>query len=214
MDQNKIITSEDIIKHHGVIGQKWGIRRYQNKDGSLTPAGKKRAKKLLDQYEKLTGKKIHKVKKDNNTEKKEETNPDRDLILRIKNKNGSKTVFTKSINDMSNDELIKVTNRLNAESNFITAVNKRDSFSKKEVDKGKSFASRIKDDIVIPAVTNASRTQAERWLNKTLGNVLGLNGTKKTSKKDVLKAEVEELELEKRRLAALEQLEHLRSKKK
>ena len=29
--------------HHGVKGQKWGVRRYQNKDGSLTTAGKKRA---------------------------------------------------------------------------------------------------------------------------------------------------------------------------
>lgn len=28
--------------HHGTKGQKWGVRRYQNKDGSLTPAGKKR----------------------------------------------------------------------------------------------------------------------------------------------------------------------------
>ena len=27
--------------HHGIIGQKWGVRRYQNKDGSLTEAGKK-----------------------------------------------------------------------------------------------------------------------------------------------------------------------------
>ena len=30
------------LYHHGIIGQKWGIRRYQNMDGSLTPAGKKR----------------------------------------------------------------------------------------------------------------------------------------------------------------------------
>lgn len=29
--------------HHGVKGMKWGVRRYQNKDGSLTSAGKKRA---------------------------------------------------------------------------------------------------------------------------------------------------------------------------
>ena len=28
--------------HFGILGMKWGIRRYQNKDGSLTPAGKKR----------------------------------------------------------------------------------------------------------------------------------------------------------------------------
>lgn len=32
----------DILVHHGVKGQKWGVRRYQNKDGSLTAAGKKR----------------------------------------------------------------------------------------------------------------------------------------------------------------------------
>jgi hypothetical protein len=32
------------LYHYGVKGQKWGVRRYQNKDGSLTPAGKKRDK--------------------------------------------------------------------------------------------------------------------------------------------------------------------------
>lgn len=31
-----------IFYHHGIKGQKWGIRRFQNKDGSLTAAGKKR----------------------------------------------------------------------------------------------------------------------------------------------------------------------------
>lgn len=30
------------LNHHGVKGQKWGVRRYQNEDGSLTPAGKKK----------------------------------------------------------------------------------------------------------------------------------------------------------------------------
>lgn len=32
----------DYIKHHGIRGQRWGIRRFQNKDGSLTKAGEKR----------------------------------------------------------------------------------------------------------------------------------------------------------------------------
>lgn len=33
---------DEIIYHHGIKGMKWGVRRYQNEDGSLTPAGKKR----------------------------------------------------------------------------------------------------------------------------------------------------------------------------
>ena len=34
----------DYIKHHGIKGQKWGVRRYQNQDGSLTPEGLQRQK--------------------------------------------------------------------------------------------------------------------------------------------------------------------------
>lgn len=30
------------LKHHGIIGQKWGIRRFQNSDGTLTAEGRRR----------------------------------------------------------------------------------------------------------------------------------------------------------------------------
>ena len=38
---DKLIPSEE-LQHHGIKGQKWGRRRFQNKDGTLTPAGKER----------------------------------------------------------------------------------------------------------------------------------------------------------------------------
>ena len=39
---NRMGYYDDYLEHHGIRGQKWGLRRFQNKDGSLTPKGKKR----------------------------------------------------------------------------------------------------------------------------------------------------------------------------
>lgn len=36
-----ILPTDKDIQHHGVLGMKWGVRRYQNKDGSLTARGKR-----------------------------------------------------------------------------------------------------------------------------------------------------------------------------
>lgn len=36
--------NEKYLEHYGVLGMKWGVRRYQNVDGTLTEAGKKKLK--------------------------------------------------------------------------------------------------------------------------------------------------------------------------
>ena len=37
-----MLISSDELRHHGIKGQRWGVRRFQEEDGSLTPAGKER----------------------------------------------------------------------------------------------------------------------------------------------------------------------------
>lgn len=58
MEYRVIRTADynDELYHHGVKGMKWGVRRYQNKDGSLTAKGKKRLDKNEAYRQKLVDK--------------------------------------------------------------------------------------------------------------------------------------------------------------
>ena len=46
LSQDDVNRTDAFLEHHGILGMKWGVRRYQNKDGSLTNAGKKRQQRI------------------------------------------------------------------------------------------------------------------------------------------------------------------------
>ena len=57
MNEHIILFDENsipYIAHHGIKGQKWGIRRFQNADGTLTEAGRKRHNRMVKRFNKIS----------------------------------------------------------------------------------------------------------------------------------------------------------------
>ena len=78
---------DDELAHHGIKGQRWGIRRYQNEDGSLTSAGRERYNKLqnrelgiLEKRKAKLSTRYDKAKEKGNTEKMNKIKSAKELI--------------------------------------------------------------------------------------------------------------------------------------
>ena len=102
------------LRHHGIKGQKWGVRRFQNKDGSLTASGRKRygtddLKDTLD--------KVNKADSLIKTAKKYQAEKDhKEYNNKIKS----------DLSKMSDKELQQVVNRLNLEERYTQVMRSRE----------------------------------------------------------------------------------------
>lgn len=138
------------LYHHGIKGMKWGVRRYQNKDGSLTQAGKKRydrdirennAKKK-DNRIVIDGPDPKRWVKEDTSRAKRVVDSSSDAVRQLKNiDNASRTKSTKKmdLSKMTDQELRDRINRANLEKQY------NDMFAPNTTSRGREYVSRILD---------------------------------------------------------------------
>lgn len=141
MDNNQLY-------HHGIKGMKWGVRRYQNKDGSLTPAGKKRADRdmadLSNKKKKSYNPNPNKWAKEDIERSKKLADAGSNMTNELKRFNDNKIKNTPKnkmdLSQMTDKELRDQINRAFLEKQY------NDMFAPKTTSKGREYASRILDN--------------------------------------------------------------------
>lgn len=97
--------NQTVLQHHGILGQRWGFRRFQNEDGSLTPKGQARLDAKDDKWASTKGEKIkEKVQKTVSKDMDEFVRTQLDLTYTSKGKLSSETIL------QYNNEMAKLMN--------------------------------------------------------------------------------------------------------
>ena len=155
---------ENELMHWGIKGMKWGVRRYQNKDGSLTPAGKKRYDKemaKLKEEEKIAKNKLRTQAKLNKLDEK------RKEIEALKSgkpiAKSTKQHSKPSVKDMSDEELRQTVNRLLMEQQYA-------KLNPQQVSAGKKFVKKVMNDVVTPAATEVGKNVLKDAMTKAVKN--------------------------------------------
>lgn len=136
---NNFVEQGDFILHYGIKGQKWGIRRYQNPDGSYTEAGKARYAdgKVSSGGEKLSSNDLKSL-----------SNSVRDVsnsVNMVRQSRGGVPHKKRDLSNMSDDDLRKVVNRMNLESQYNNLKDTEDYYSsgKAKLDKALATVSTV-----------------------------------------------------------------------
>lgn len=214
MENEYILTSDGELIHWGIKGQKWGIRRYQNKDGSLTPAGQKRynaeMSKLKEREKIVKNQEKTKAKIEKLSSKQAELDAREAALKADKKKKNAKPEtgkpVTKKIGEMSDDELRERITRMQLTKSYLDAQKNLNEALPKQVSKGQKFVSSLMDDVIVPAAKNAGKA----WAENKMKDMLGLN------KKDVdplkkLENEAKKVENEYKKLEYKEKIKKLKN---
>ena len=187
------------LMHYGILGMKWGVRRYQNRDGTLTSSGKKKALKLQNDYTELI--RNHKYIDSNGnltyagrkkalklqTEYSDITGKKRLVAFSNKNTNTNNTaskVKTKKISEMSNAEIQAKIDRIRLENTL------RD-LTPKQVSKGEKFVNGLKDASVSILKERGTKIAGDMF-EKKMTEALGLSGKDKKSASKILEEKAKE----------------------
>lgn len=172
---NAFYADTDSLYHHGILGMKWGIRRYQNKDGSLTEAGKRRLAKLESRrssYER----KINQLSPGKFDESNQSTQTS------SSKKSSSNPHKGKSVFSMSDDELNREIARLGLEKKYNDYMKELYPEAKKKRSIGKAFL----DDVVKPSLVDVGKEVTKNSLGMGANKIakeLGLEGKLYNAKK-------------------------------